>query len=102
MSHKIKYPEFFYVERNHECAEINREYGFYDDCCQRYDKSLWDTFIDVFNCLPCATLIEDKIFCIPCSPDIKDLEINNIQRPCDIPDKGIMCDLLWSDRKVEI
>ena len=101
MSHKIKYPEnFFMLRGNHECAEINREYGFYDDCCQRYDKSLWDTFIDVFNCLPCAALIEDKIFCMHggISPDIKDLqEINNIQRPCDIPDKGIMCDLLWSD-----
>ena len=101
MAHKIRHPEnFFMLRGNHECEEINREYGFYDDCCQRYDEHLWRVFIDVFNCLPCAALIEDKIFCMHggISPDIKNLqEINTIQRPCDIPDKGIMCDLLWSD-----
>jgi serine/threonine-protein phosphatase PP1 catalytic subunit len=101
MAHKILYPEnFFMLRGNHECAEINKEYGFYDDCILRYDEQMWNIFIDTFNCLPCAALIEDKIFCMHggISPNINNLqEINSIKRPCDIPDKGIMCDLLWSD-----
>ena len=34
LAYKIKYPEnFFFSEvRNHECASIDRIYGFYDEC----------------------------------------------------------------------
>jgi len=85
---------------NHECASINRIYGFYDECKRRYSIKLWKTFTDCFNCLPIAAVIDEKIFCMHggLSPDLKNMEqIRRIVRPTDVPDTGFLCDLLWSD-----
>ena len=101
LCYKIKYPEnFFLLRGNHECAQINRIYGFYDECKRRYSIRLWRVFSDVFNCLPVAALIDEKIFCMHggLSPELKNLDqIKNIMRPTDVPDQGLLCDLLWSD-----
>ena len=101
LAYKIKYPEnFFLLRGNHECAQINRIYGFYDECKRRYSIRLWKVFSDVFNCLPVAALIDEKIFCMHggLSPELRNLEqIKNIMRPTDVPDTGLLCDLLWSD-----
>ena len=60
-----RYPENFFILRgNHECASINRIYGFYDECKRRYNIKLWKTFIDCFNCLPVAAIVDEKIFCM--------------------------------------
>ena len=61
---------------------------------------LWRVFIDCFNCLPAAALVDDKILCMHggLSPDLKNFDqIRNLQRPTDVPDSGLLCDLLWSD-----
>ncbi|KAH7941716.1 hypothetical protein HPB49_016528 [Dermacentor silvarum] len=101
LAYKIKYPEnFFLLRGNHECASINRIYGFYDECKRRYNIKLWKTFTDCFNCLPIAAIIDEKIFCCHggLSPDLQSMEqIRRIMRPTDVPDTGLLCDLLWSD-----
>lgn len=106
LAYKVKYPEnFFLLRGNHECNSISRIYGFYDECKRRYNIKLWRVFCDVFNCLPFAAIVDEKIFCIhggP-SPELKDLQqIVQIKRPTDIPDMGMLCDFLWSDPDADI
>ncbi|KAJ7038222.1 Metallo-dependent phosphatase-like protein [Mycena alexandri] len=98
---KIKYPEnFFLLRGNHECANVTRVYGFYDECKRRCNIKTWKTFIDVFNCLPIAAIVASKIFCVHggLSPSLHSMDdIKRIQRPTDVPDYGLLNDLLWSD-----
>ena len=100
-AYKIKYPENFFILRgNHEASGINRIYGFYDECRRRYSVKIWKTFCSVFDCLPCTAVIDDKIICMHggLSPELMKLEqISDIRRPCDVPDVGLLCDLLWAD-----
>ena len=104
--YKIKYPEnFFLLRGNHESATINRLYGFYDECKRRYSIRLWKVFCDVFNCLPISAVVDEKILCMHggLSPELLSLElINKIPRPADVPDNGLVCDLLWSDPDKDI
>ena len=101
LAYKVKYPEnFFLLRGNHECASINRIYGFYDECKRRYSIKLWKTFTDCFNCLPVCAVVDEKIICMHggLSPDLHQLsQISRIMRPTDVPDQGLLCDLLWSD-----
>ena len=106
LAYKVKYPEnFFLLRGNHECASINRIYGFYDECKRRYNIKTWKKFQDVFNWLPLAAVVDEKIFCIHAglSPDLQSMDqIRNIPRPTDVPDSGLLCDLMWSDPEADI
>ena len=101
LCYKIKYPEKVTLLRgNHESSVTNRIYGFYDECKRRYNVRIWKSFTELFNYLPVAAIIDDKILCMHggLSPELKNLQnISDISRPTDIPDTGLLCDLLWSD-----
>ncbi|KAI3402323.2 pzh1 [Candida oxycetoniae] len=101
LCYKIKYPEnFFLLRGNHECANVTRVYGFYDECKRRCNIKTWKLFIDTFNTLPITSIVAGKIFCVHggLSPVLNSMdEIRNIARPTDVPDFGLLNDLLWSD-----
>eukprot|EP00112_Aurelia_sp_Birch-Aquarium-sp1_P008577 Seg1949.2 transcript_id=Seg1949.2/GoldUCD/mRNA.D3Y31 product="Serine/threonine-protein phosphatase PP1-2" protein_id=Seg1949.2/GoldUCD/D3Y31 len=106
LAYKVKYPnKLFLLRGNHECASINRIYGFYDECKRRYNIKLWKIFTDCFNCLPIAAIVDSTIFCVHggLSPDLDHLDqIRSLNRPMDIPDTGLVADLLWSDPDEDI
>ncbi|ESS61651.1 putative serine/threonine protein phosphatase catalytic subunit [Trypanosoma cruzi] len=101
LAYKLRFPESFFLLRgNHESSSINRIYGFFDECKRRYSVRLWKQFTDTFNCMPVAGLVEDRILCMHggLSPELKQLDqIRCILRPTDVPDSGLICDLLWAD-----
>ncbi|XP_022154765.1 serine/threonine-protein phosphatase PP1 isozyme 3-like isoform X2 [Momordica charantia] len=105
LAYKIKYPEnFFLLRGNHECASVNRIYGFYDECKRRFNVKLWKVFTNCFNCLPVAALIDERILCMHggLSPHLDKLDqIRNSKRPTDVPESGLLCDLLWSDPSLD-
>ncbi|KAI9783005.1 MAG: hypothetical protein M1816_001619 [Peltula sp. TS41687] len=101
LCYKLRYPEnFFLLRGNHECANVTRVYGFYDECKRRCNIKTWKTFVDTFNCLPIASIVAGKIFCVHggLSPSLSRMDdIRQIARPTDVPDYGLLNDLLWSD-----
>lgn len=101
LCYKIKYPEnFFLLRGNHECASVTRVYGFYDECKRRCNVRTWKNFIDTFNTMPLASIVAGKIFCVHggLSPVLNSMdEIRLVSRPTDVPDFGLINDLLWSD-----
>ena len=101
LCYKLKFPEnFFLLRGNHESANVTRVYGFYDECKRRCNIKIWKTFVDMFNCLPIASIVAGKIFCVHggLSPSLSHMDdIRQIARPTDVPDYGLLNDLLWSD-----
>ena len=99
--YKIKYKNNFYLLRgNHECASLNRQYGFYDECKRKYNIYLWKKFIDVFNYMPFTAILEERIILMHggLSPYLENLsQLREFKRPTDIPDQGLLCDIVWSD-----
>ena len=98
---KIKYKDtFFLIRGNHESSPLNRIYGLKEECCELYSEHLWPLLNAVFDMLPLAAILNQTVFCVHggISPHLTDLEeIKKIQRPCSIPEEGLICDLLWSD-----
>jgi serine/threonine-protein phosphatase PP1 catalytic subunit len=105
---KILYPKHVYVLRgNHECSNVNMNYGFYQECKDRFSDVLEtdNPFYSINNALmslPLTAIIGGRIFCVHggLSPNLKFVsDINKINRFQKIPDKGLLADLLWSDPK---
>eukprot|EP00477_Mikrocytos_mackini_P001654 GAHX01001784.1.p1 GENE.GAHX01001784.1~~GAHX01001784.1.p1 ORF type:complete len:337 (-),score=56.52 GAHX01001784.1:172-1182(-) len=102
---KLLYPDSMMLLRgNHECWYVNKTYGFYDEVRLRYSQKLWRRFTNVFQYLPIAAIIDERIFCCHggISPSLVETRgglkaIERIPRPIEIPSKGLLCDLLWSD-----
>ncbi|KAF7027875.1 hypothetical protein CFC21_039871 [Triticum aestivum] len=113
LAYKLKYPDAFFLLRgNHECAAVNKQYGFYSECASRGRRivRLWEELNAVFACLPLAALVgcegsnknkKKKILCVHggLSPELESPDqIRQIKRPlADVPEHGLVCDLLWSD-----
>jgi hypothetical protein len=71
MALKVKYPDKIHLLRgNHEDKWINNAFGFAEECSHRLGEdpaepdSVFNKINELFDWLPLAALIEDKIVCL--------------------------------------
>jgi len=99
---KIKYPNRLHLLRgNHESKQPTTIYGFYMECLRKYNTHyIWQYVLEMFDYLPLAAVVNEKIFCIHggLSPLIQKIDqIDGLNRFNDIPTEGPIADMMWSD-----
>lgn len=104
---KALYPDAVHLTRgNHESRHLNRVYGFEGEVHAKYDNTIYELFQEVFNWLPLAIVLNKKVMVVHgglfSKDGVKLEDIEKIDRNRDIPEEGLMCDLLWSDPQKEL
>ncbi|XP_009603850.1 serine/threonine-protein phosphatase 5 isoform X1 [Nicotiana tomentosiformis] len=99
---KCMCPSAIYLARgNHESKSMNKIYGFEGEVRSKLSETFVELFAEVFCCLPLAHVINGKVFVVHgglFSVDgVKLSDIRTIDRFCEPPEEGLMCELLWSD-----
>ncbi|XP_059663315.1 serine/threonine-protein phosphatase 5-like isoform X2 [Cornus florida] len=99
---KCMSPSAIYLSRgNHESKSMNKIYGFEGEVRSKLSETFVELFAEVFCCLPLAHVINQKVFVVHgglFSVDgVKLSDIREIDRFCEPPEEGLMCELLWSD-----
>lgn len=101
LAFKIKYPkDVFLLRGNHESANVCKVYGFYDECKKRLSVKAWKLFCNLFDHLPLSAIIDNKILCMHggISKELINVsQLKTFKRPLEVPENGLVCDLLWSD-----
>ena len=99
---KLLYPKHFYLARgNHESRNLNKVYGFEQEVLSKYDSTVYESFVRFFFSLPLAHCINKEILVLHGGLFSKDgvtlNDIRKIKRFREVPESGIMCELLRSD-----
>ncbi|KAL6570842.1 Serine/threonine-protein phosphatase 5 [Orobanche gracilis] len=104
---KCMSPSAIYLSRgNHESKSMNKIYGFEGEVKSKLSDAFVELFAEVFCCLPLAHVINEKVFVVHgglFSVDgVKLSDIKAIDRFCEPPEEGLMCELLWSDPQPQL
>ena len=86
---------------NHESRSTTVTYGFYDECFRKFgNHEIWRGFTELFDLLPLAAEVDGQLLCLHggLSPDALQIDsLRQLDRRCEIPHDGPVCDVLWSD-----
>jgi protein phosphatase len=99
---KYFFPNSVYIIRgNHEFLPICSKYGFQSENDTLYpDESIFELFIDLFNYLPLASILQNNIFCVHggiCSELETPNQIKLIHRPLPNFNDSLVEGLVWND-----
>mmetsp|Transcript_4604 Transcript_4604/g.11269 ORF Transcript_4604/g.11269 Transcript_4604/m.11269 type:complete len:515 (-) Transcript_4604:620-2164(-) len=98
---KISLPKRVWMLRgNHECRQMSSFFNFRDECEAKYDTTVYNAFMECFDALPLACLINGKFLGVHggISPDLVSLkQLDRTDRFAEPPREGVLCDLIWAD-----
>ncbi|DBA02948.1 TPA: hypothetical protein N0F65_005975 [Lagenidium giganteum] len=99
---KLVFPNHVHLLRgNHESKNMNKIYGFEGEVKHKYDDTVMQLFTEVFNWLPLAAVIENKVVVVHgglfSEENVTLDDIEKIDRNHEPPESGLMSDLMWSD-----
>ena len=101
LSLKLRFPDCIYMLRgNHETEAMTTGYGFKSEVTRRLRSNAYQMFLDTFQYLPLAAVLDNKIFCVHAgiARGVKKLaQIKELEKPYNVPMDGIITDLLWND-----
>lgn len=93
ISFKINFPKNIVLLRgNHECRQLAETFNFYEEIMHKYDKDIFEAFIQCFQCLPLACILNKKFLIIHggISPELNSIQqIRNLNRFCEPPKNGL-------------
>ena len=104
LAFKILYPNHFFMARgNHESVNLNQMYGFKNEVNDKYgkDERIYICFTEFFKSLPLGHILNKQVLVVHGGLFSKDgvtiEDIKKIDRFKEIPESGLMSELLWSD-----
>eukprot|EP01130_Rhizamoeba_saxonica_P018361 TRINITY_DN9156_c0_g1_i1.p1 TRINITY_DN9156_c0_g1~~TRINITY_DN9156_c0_g1_i1.p1 ORF type:complete len:367 (-),score=75.39 TRINITY_DN9156_c0_g1_i1:31-1131(-) len=102
LAFKILYPNHFFLARgNHESMAMNKIYGYWGEIKFKYSDDAYDLSCEVFNLLPLAHVIGNKVLVVHgglfSQDGVKLEDIESINRNREPPQSGLMSDILWAD-----
>jgi serine/threonine-protein phosphatase 2B catalytic subunit len=78
---KINFPETIWLMRgNHECRQLTSYFNFKHECEVKYDIEIYNAFMNSFDTLPIACIVNNKFACIHggISPNIDTVSKTNL------------------------
>lgn len=98
---KLVVPNGIYLLRgNHESKNMNKIYGFEGEVKHKYDDTVMTLFTEVFNWIPLAAVVENKVMVVHGGlfkeDNVSLNDIEKIDRNREPPDSGLMSDLSTS------
>ena len=104
IAYKILYPNHLFMARgNHESVNLNQMYGFKNEVIDKYgkDERMYECFTEFFKSLPLGHILNKQVLVVHGGLFSKDgvtiEEVKKIDRFREIPESGLMSELLWSD-----
>ena len=97
----MNFPKTFNLLRgNHESRNLTEFFTFREEVLAKFDHEVYDFIMQAFDLLPLIAVVNNQYLCMHggISPQMKSISaVNKLNRFNEIPQEGLICDIVWSD-----